>query len=470
MPVKNSKRAITRMQASLLVVLVIVAAIAGAAFYMTPTPPAPTTPTTATTATAATAPKKLTIWWSTPVFAKEKEIIPKYIDEFKAANGAEVEWVSFPHVELDQKIMTAIEAGTNPDIMFQAHQHVAAILYEKGKLLPLTDVFNSIDKNDLFPFLVGLSKSSDGVEYFLPYYPQANWFHYRKDILAKAGYTAPPDTLDQLLEMARKVNNASAGVYALGFPLGSTTINDAPMTFEQILWDYGGQLVAENGKKVMINSTATLQTLQFYNQILNVDKTQTPAALSWGAYDNNAAFQQLENIVFTGNPGGTIVSWIRDNNPKLYPNVGTAPWPSGPDGKHYLLLCAMGFSIFKNTKNPALAKDFLKFFSEKNRYSALIKATVPYNFPMYKSMLDDPMFKDPPMWEMFSQLIDSKVEKRPWGFGSGPTGAVAEVYSAEVFAHMIERISVWGWTPQRALKEGVLAIQDIYMRWYGTFQ
>lgn len=453
----KSRHAITRLQGTLVVVIVIIAAIAGGAYYWASQPPPKPPP--------SPPPKKLTVWWSTPVFAKEKELIPKYIDQFKAATGAEVEWVQFPHVELDQKIMTAVEAGTNPDIMFQAHQHVCTILHEKGKLLSLTDVIDKIDRNDLFPFLQQMAKGRDGVEYFLPYYPQGNWFHYRKDLLAKAGYSKPPETLDQLLEMARKINNPEGGLYALGFPLGSTTINDAPMTFEQILWAYGGQLVAADGKTVMINSTATMQTLEFFERIIKIDKTQTPAALTWGAYDNNAAFQQLENIAITGNPGGTIVSWIRDNNPKLYPNVGTAPWPKGPSGKNYLLLGAMGFSIFKNTKNPELAKDFVKFFCDKTRYKELVMATIPYNFPMYKSMLTEPALKDPPMWEMISQLLDENIEKRLWGYATGPTGAVSEIYSAEIFARMIERVAVWGWTPRRALNEGFIAIRDIYAKW-----
>nr|MDO8134065.1 sugar ABC transporter substrate-binding protein [Candidatus Njordarchaeum guaymaensis] len=453
----NSRQAITRLQASLLVVIVVIAAIAGGVYYLTPAPKPPPPPPP---------PKKLTVWWSTPVFAKEKELIPKYVEQFKTSAGAEVDWVSFPHVELDLKIMTAVEAGTNPDIIFQAHQHVCTILHEKGKLMPLTDVIDKIDRKDIFPFLLEkLARGRDGVEYFLPYYPQGNWFHYRKDILAKAGYTKPPETLDQLLEIARKINNPEGGLYALGFPLGSTTINDAPMTFEQILWAYGGQLVSEDGKTMMINSTATMKTLEFFEQIIKVDKTQTTAALTWGAYDNNVAFQSLANIAITGNPGGTIVAWMRDNNPKLYPHCGTAPWPKGPTGKHYLLLGAMGFSIFKNTKNPELAKDFVRFFCEKSRYKELVMATVPYNYPMYKSLLDDPVLKDPPMWEMYSQLLDDNIEKRPWGYATGPTAAVAEVYSAEIYARMIERIAVWGWTPRRALNEGTIAIRDIYLKW-----
>jgi len=481
----NAVRALSdkKMKDTFAITIAVIALVIGGVvgYFVAPTAPGPaetvtvtgaertvTVTQTAVVTTTPPLPKKLTVWWSTPVFAAEAELIPQYVEDFMKATGAEVEWVSFPHVELDEKIMPAVETGTNPDIIFQAHSHVLTILHEQGKLMPLTDVIDEIGRDDIFPFLLEMARSpKDGVEYMLPYYPQGNWFHYRKDILASAGYTNPPETWDELLEIARAVNKPEEGIYALGFPLGATTINDAPMTFEQILWSYGGQLVAVDGETVMIDSEAALKTLEFYDQIINVDKTQTESGLTWGAYDNNVAFQDLGNIVFTGNPGGTIVSWMRDNNPDMYPYAGTAPWPKGPTGKHYLLVAAMAFGIFKNAKNPELAKDFVKFFCEKDRYLELIKTTVPYNYPMLMSALDDPLFKDPPMWEMFSQLTDPNVEKRLWGYASGPTGAVAEVYSAEVFAHMIERIAIDKWTPQEALDEGVAAIKAIYDKWYG---
>lgn len=445
-----SKRAITRMQALIVAAIVIIASIAAVAYYLYPVP-APE--------------KKLTVWWSEPVFAGEKELIPQYVEEFENETGAEVTWEAFPHVELDEKIMLAVEAGTNPDVIFQAHSHVLTLLQEQGQLMPLNDLIDDIGRDDIFPFLLEIS-TLDGDEYMIPFYSQGNWFHYRKDVLANADYAEPPETWDELLEIALAVHNPAQDLYALGFPLGATTINDAPMTFEQILWSFGGQLISADGE-LTINSTAALKTLEFYDQIINVDKTQTSAAVTWGAYDNNVAFQDLQNIVFTGNPGGTIVSWMRDNAPDMYQYCGTAPWPKGTTGKNYLLVTAMAFGIFENTENAKLAKDFVEFFCDEDRYLELIKATTPYNYPMFISALDDPVFHDAPMWEMFSQLSDPNVEKRPWGYGTGPTGFVSEVYSAEVYAHMIERIAVDKWTPQEALDEGVAAIEDIYEKWYG---
>src|SRR2546422_10116167 len=74
-----------------------------------------------------------------------------------------------------------------------------------------------------------------------------------------------------------------------------------------------------------------------------------------------------------------------------FDNMATIEWPDGPDGKKARYLSAVKTIIIpKDSKNPRLAKEFIKFVVEKNRFTEYIKAANGRWFPAFTDVAADP--------------------------------------------------------------------------------
>ena len=73
-----------------------------------------------------------------------------------------------------------------------------------GWVSDLSDRFKDTDA-----FLPGPMQAAtyQGKVYAVPWYTDAGLLYYRKDLLEKSGYSGPPETWDDLMEMAEKVQN-----------------------------------------------------------------------------------------------------------------------------------------------------------------------------------------------------------------------------------------------------------------------
>src|SRR5207244_3956151 len=84
-------------------------------------------------------------------------------------------------------------------------------------------------------------------------------FAYRKSWFDEVGQTTWPKTLDELRQVGMKLKKK-------GKPIGQTlghTFGDAPAWAYPLTWGFGGQEVDRTGKKVMLDSKATLEAVKF---------------------------------------------------------------------------------------------------------------------------------------------------------------------------------------------------------------
>ena len=109
-------------------------------------------------------------WWAFPTFATVDDTVGKYeqsvIDTFQAANPditVKLEMIDFQSGP--EKIATAIEGGTAPDVLFDAPGRI--IDYGKnGKLATLDDLFTDEYKADIANENI-IGACSDGEHYYM---------------------------------------------------------------------------------------------------------------------------------------------------------------------------------------------------------------------------------------------------------------------------------------------------------------
>jgi multiple sugar transport system substrate-binding protein len=194
---------------------------------------------------------------------------------------------------------------------------------------------------------------------------------YRESALKAAGFETFPNDMPGFLKLcqALKAKGTPAG-YALGNATG-----DSSWTY-WLVWAHGGKLVdAKNN--VVINSPETIAALEYAKQLYD---TFIPGTLSWLDPNNNKAF--LDGQLFLTANGISIYYAAKTSpDPKLQEmakDIGHAKFPHGLDGKDRVLNLVFPMMIFKYSKYPNAAKEYLRFMMEREQYVPWQEASIGY--------------------------------------------------------------------------------------------
>jgi ABC-type glycerol-3-phosphate transport system substrate-binding protein len=197
-----------------------------------------------------------------------------------------------------------------------------------------------------------------------PFIASTRTLFYNKDLLEKAGVSAPPKTWDELLAAAKKVNALGGGVYGYGMPLGNEEAQA-----ETSLWTFGNGGSWTDGSKITVNTPQNLEAVEFMQKMVQEKATQPNP----GASDRTPmlnVFIQGKIAMAAGLP--PILGQIKQKNPSL--NFGTAPIPT-KTGEPVTLGVADHLMAFKKdgSKKAAITK-FVDYFFSKDVYGTWVDA------------------------------------------------------------------------------------------------
>lgn len=147
----------------------------------------------------------------------DADYIKEVIDRFNQTNtdNIEVELVVKTE-EYDQAIDIAFVGAQAPDV-FRAKENTIQTFYKKGYLEPL-DAYLTDEMKSKFPQIENFN-TFDGKIYSLPNFGVTMRLVYNVDLFEKAGITAPPTTLDEMVAAAKKITEAGKADGAYGFAL-----------------------------------------------------------------------------------------------------------------------------------------------------------------------------------------------------------------------------------------------------------
>ncbi len=176
--------------------------------------------------------------------------------------------------------------------------------------------------------------------------------YYNKDLLAKAGITAPPATWDEMAADGAKLK--AVGVPAFGLQ-GKQIETDVYWYYA--LWSYGGDVVGADGKAAF-DSKAGVDSLTMYKSLIDKGYTQDGVT--------NYAREDVQNLFKQGRVATMItapflINQIATEAPKL--NYGIAPVPKETTNATYAVTDSV--VIFKNSKVKPAAFKFLDFLFTK---------------------------------------------------------------------------------------------------------
>src|SRR5206468_1324601 len=255
-------------------------------------------------------------------------------------------------------------------------------------------------------------------------------------------------------------------LYANGKPVGQAlghSFGDPPTFAYAFLWSYGGAETDPSGKRVVINSKGTVESVKFLQAFWK--DACDEGGLAWDDTNNNRAFHAGE-ISATLN-GASIYIVAKRQKDKIKDEKGeplfqdiehAALMPKGPAGQFALYL-PFQHSVMKYSKNQKLAKDFLKWLHQDANYGKWFEVNEGYSVGAAKKWEDHPMWArvDKPL-QVFRQAA-----RLTRAFGHpGPASAKAtESYTKYVIVDMYAK-AVQGMKAEDAVKWAEGELKKIY--------
>ena len=391
-------------------------------------------------------------------FIPEADVeLKRQAPEASNALGAEVTFEFINANDLQPRITAAVQSGSGADI-FQMLWNWP-YLYANA-LIDVSDVAEPIGKSQGGFYEVFDSSAKVGGKWLgVPHGVGGNAVAYRKSWHAEAGVTEFPKTMDAWREVGKKLK-------AKGKPVGQAlghSFGDPPTFSYPLLWSFGGAETDPTGKKVTINSKATLESVKFMQAFWK--DACDEGGLAWDDTNNNRAFHAGE-LSATLN-GASIYIVAKRQAEKIKDEKGeplwrdiehAAPLPAGPAGQAALYL-PFQHSIMKYSKNQKAAKDLLRWMHQKENYEKWFQVNEGYSVGSTKNWEDHPMWGkvDKPL-----QIFRRAVRQARMLGAQGPSTAKAtEAYTKYIIVDMYAK-AVQGAKAEDAVKWAETELKKIY--------
>ena len=282
------------------------------------------------------------------------------VKKFTDKTGIEVRVDNEGWEDVRPKAAVAANTGAGPDIILSTNDD--ANLYPE-KLLDVTDLAEYLGKKygGWYPAVQQYLRP-DGKKWLgLGLGASGSYMVYRQSHLKAAGFDTFPKTTDDFLKMLKALKEKGTPG---GFALGNAT-GDGLWT-NWLMWSHGGKLV-DKDNKVVIDSPETLKALEYAKELY---ATFIPGTLSWLDPNNNKAF--LDGQISCTNNGISIYYAAKnskdDKVKEIAADIQHASFPIGPVGTPTESHLFFNQMIFKYTKYPQAAKEFLRFMMEQEQF------------------------------------------------------------------------------------------------------
>jgi multiple sugar transport system substrate-binding protein len=280
---------------------------------------------------------------------------------------------------------------------------------------------------------------------------------YRKSLFEEVGYKEFPKTWEQYRDAGKKLK-------AKGYPIGQTlghTFGDAPTFSYTYFWSWGGKEVEKDGKTVALNSKGTLDSVKFMVGFWK--DAFDEGGLAWDDSNNNRAF--LSGTICASLNGASIyIASLRDKDKfktdkgaLLHTDIAHAPNPAGPAGA-FLNHTTFHHGIMNYSKNQKLAKDFLRWWHQKEHYEPWFLSQKGF------SVGPTTEWEKHKMWDEDPVMLPFRTGARAFrlfGWEGPPNAKATEVQSKYIITDMYAK-AVQGMAAEDAVKWAEGELKKIY--------
>lgn len=323
----------------------------------------------------------------------EEQVIPA----FEAAHpGITVESLNVPYDQFRRKLLTAIAGGTAPDLIRADIIWVPEFAY-MGALAPLDEVMPDFADYSEAVFPGPLSTNFlNGHYYGLPLDTNTRVLVYNEGMLAEAGVTAPPETMEEFLAVCARIKALGPEKYC--FADGGTYA----WAVNPWIWSFGGDVTdPEITKATGYLDGPESQTAYEFLKTLVDEGYMHPGILGggvdvWGGFGNNQIAMILE--------GPWFPSFF-----SMDTEYGFALMPAGPGG-HISVVGGEDIVMFQQSQHREAAMEFLRWMLSEE--TQLTMATVG-QIPVLTSAMETEAMQQHEYFGIFLQQLETARARTP---------------------------------------------------------
>ena len=354
---------------------------------------------------AFNAAEKVTITYWVPFTGSELELLKKVVGGFERA---------YPSVKVhvvgninDEKIIAAVHSGNVPDAALSFTTANTGVFCRDGAFLDLGPAIarDNIDLNN-FPPAQRKYTEYKGTRCVLPAMADTYGLYYNKTLLEKAGISAPPKTVTELEEDAKKLTvRSGSGFKRIGYSPFFGFYESTPTHYGP-LW--GAQWQNSEGKSAIASDPGWKEMSEWVKNLVDF---YGPGALvrfqsgAGGEFTGSNAFMTEKTAMEIDGEWRTAL--IKSEAPKL--QYATAPMPVA-NGKTELY--GGGFTtgnitgIPKGSQHPAAAWELIKYLAT-NVQAQVELANDLGNVPTWIPALEQVKKTASPQFATFLQIFSN---------------------------------------------------------------
>ncbi|MBL8698355.1 MAG: extracellular solute-binding protein [Alphaproteobacteria bacterium] len=362
-----------------------------------------------------------------------------------------VEWVTFDTGPLWERVQreTSLREGAI-DVAFLLNTQItprAATLFES--LDPYMAKAALEDPADIFPGLMSGFRVG-GQLVAVPFRHASSGMHYNEEILAERGFSGPPKTVEELVEMAKKCTYTRAnGTPVVGFVVPGVTY---PNVIDLArAWD--GEFITPD-MKCVANEPPMVKALTVLRDLFVA-----------GAFPRNFATIQTEEVATWMQTGRAAMNYASMGRTQIYNDpaksqfagkVRTVPIPVSREllGKYDVAPAKVefwGMGIPKNARNKDAAWDLIRAMVSKD---ATVMTAINGNGPVRASSYADARVKQ--------KLSYAEEEKKVLLVSRAPMPAFDQsARAADFFKEEAEAAVLGMKTPQKAMDDLVARVKPL---------
>ncbi len=373
------------------------------------------------------------------------------VKKFSEKYGIEVRVDAEGWEDVRPKAAVAANTGAGPDIILSTNDD--ANLYP-DKLLDVTDVCTYLGKKYggfypvCDPYLRPDGKNWIGV----PLGVAGVCMVYRESHVKAAGFNTFPKDTDGFLKLCKALKEKGTPP---GFALGNATGDGGWALW--LTWAFGGKIV-DKDNKVVIDSPETLRALEYAKELY---ATFIPGTLSWLDPNNNKAFLDGQ-ISLTNNGISVYYATKTSKDPKLVEmaaDINHSNMPVGPVGKPSEYQLFFNQMIFKYTKYPKAAKEFLRFMMEDEQMNPWVVASIGYTAPALMAYEKNPIWTSDPKITPYRDVMRNMWPSGYAGkMGYASAGALADF----IVVNMVAEAASGSKTPKEAAERAQKRAERYY--------
>ncbi|MCI5076609.1 ABC transporter substrate-binding protein [Oricola sp.] len=400
-------------------------------------------------------------WWSPQSSPAQLAAYKTQISNFEALHeNVKVVFEKTSDEGYAPQLAAAFASGEVPNIVTHLPSFAVSDYWRNGLLEPFNDVIEMVGPDKYYPGANDIYEIDKG-QYAGTGIGNsaANMLWLRTDLMEKAGIDKAPETWDELLSAAQKMQGG--GIYGAPLPYGANSMTS--LVFIGVIHQGGGQVFSPE-LEVAIDSPETRDALEFYKAMREFCP---PGATNYSWGESLTAF--VSGATATGLYTGRVLANVNEQNPGIADSITCVTYPTKSAD-----IPAWTFNDFPSVFIPKAASDmeatkqFAAFLFDPEGYIQQLHAAPGHVLPVLKTIAQDPAYLDNEIIKKYSAEVDLMSAAAAGGFNLGwestahqPNVKAGEIVNSGVIAEMVQRVVLNDENVDAVLGETASRIEEI---------